>query len=250
MINTRRPDVLLDRNEDHLKYYTMLFLAFLQGYFKQQDPGKFRWSPDLESTEVAIVDQANDLTDKYLPRIVTVRGPSIPLPMVFNDEGEPYNPATGAVKRTVLIQSSITFHCIARTGLEAQALAYQVYKAIHGYYKTLQQFGMHKVFRNLQISPETPANAVFSPEVISEGRLIMVTCNFIYRNTTLTTPSNAPAARNLLLHMKTVMTVPGTKNETEVDERVNVFADHPGIAFTQPQSNEELQDPEFRNLPR
>ena len=102
MILTRNSDIKLDRNRDHLKYYTMLFIAFLQGYFKQNDQGQFRWSDDLEQTEIVICDQDADLTDKYLPRIVTVRGPSSPLPMWFGDEGEPYTNATGAKKRTIL----------------------------------------------------------------------------------------------------------------------------------------------------
>ena len=247
MILTRNSDIKLDRNRDHLKYYTMLFIAFLQGYFKQNDQGQFRWSDDLEQTEIVICDQDADLTDKYLPRIVTVRGPSSPLPMWFGDEGEPYNNATGAKKRTILIQSSITFHCIAVTGLEAQQLAYRVYRAIHEYYMTLQRFGIHKVIRSMQISPETPANAVFSPEVISEGRLIMVTVPFIYRNTIVSTPSNFAAARELSLHMQISMTTPGTKNEAAIKEEVPIIASHPGVPFNQPNVNLGLQDPEFRN---
>lgn len=242
MIQTRRADIKLDRNKDHLKYYTMLFIAFLQGYFKLRDQGDYRWSPDLDKTEVVIADQDNGLPDSPIPRVITVRGPSVPLPMVFNDEGEPYNHATGARKRTILIQSSITFHCIARTGLETQQLAYQVYGAIHQYYLTLQQFGIHKVFRNIQISPETPANSVFPPEVISEGRLIMVTCGFIYRNTIVSTPSTLAAAKDLKVHMGLAMTGLG--------QDLDIQPDHPGVPFTQPNSNVGLQDPEFRNIPR
>ena len=46
--------------------------------------------------------------------------------MTFNDMGDQYNAATGAIKRVLLVQSSITFHCIAKTGPEAQNIAYQV----------------------------------------------------------------------------------------------------------------------------
>jgi len=250
MINLRHKDVKLDRNQDHLKYYTLLFVVFLQNYFKLSDVGKFKWSPDIDKTEVLIADQDNGLPDSPLPRVITVRGPSIPLPMTFNDEAEPYNPFIGAKKRTRLIQTSITFHCIARTGLETQELAFKVHRAIDDYYMTLQQFGIHKVFRNAQMSSETPANAVFSPEVISEGRLIMVTYSFIYRNTTVSTPSNAPAAKMFTTNLKTAITDSLSGVESIENEVKDGSPDKPGVPFKQPNINNNVQEPEFSNVPR
>lgn len=238
MINIRTPDIKLDRNRDHLKYYTMLFIAFLQGYFKENEPGKFKWSEDLEKTELVIVDQDNNLTDKYLPRIVTVRGPSMPLVMNFNDFADQYDAATGRTKRSILIQSSITFHCIAKTGPEAQELAYQVYLAINAYYITIQKWGVHKVFRNINISPETPSGAVFNPEVYPEGRLIMCTVQFIYRNTFYNTSTALPAAKNIDLFINSALGVQDLKK---------VMPDKIGVEFKEPEVSNRIQDPQFQN---
>jgi hypothetical protein len=241
VIHVRTPDLLLDKHEDHLKYYTMLFIAFLQGYFKENKQGKFRWSPDLNQTEIVICDQDNLLTDAYIPRIITVRGPSVPAPMTFNDMGDQYNAATGAIKRVLLVQSSITFHCISKTGPEAQNIAYQVMKAINAYYLTLQKWGIHKVMRNVQLSPETPAGAVFNPEIFPEGRLVMATTQFWYLLTLRMTPAESPAAKSLDLFIDASM------GEGLAQELKNVIADPAGVAFIQPDIKSTVQDPKYTN---
>ncbi len=240
MIQTRTSDLKLDRNKDHLKYYTMLFIAFLQGIFKENEEGQFKWSPDLEKTEILISDQDTILPDKYLPRIVTVRGPSAPLILYFNDENE-RNHQTGTEKRTQIIQSSITFHCIAKTGIEAQQLADNIYRSINIYYKTLQQWGLHKIMRNPQISPETPANSVFSPEVISEGRLVMITYTFFYRWTYTNTRSDLPAATSLKFYLNSAL------GNGELKDVKVANPQHPGVSFNQPEASQPLQDPTFIN---
>lgn len=241
MIHVRTPDLVLDKHEDHLKYYTMLFITFLQGYFKQNKQGKFRWSSDLNQTEIVICDQDNLLTDTQIPRIITVRGPSVPAPMTFNDIGDQYDAATGAIKRVLLIQSSITFHCIAKTGPEAQNIAYQVMKGINAYYMTLQKWGIHKVMRNIQVSPETPAGAVFNPEIFPEGRLVMATVQFWYLLTMRMTPAEAPAAKSLNLYINSAM---GNSIDQELK---NIIADPAGVSFTQPDVKSTVQDPKYTN---
>lgn len=218
----------------------MLFIAFLQGIFKENEQGQFKWSEDLEKTEILISDQDTILSDKYMPRVVTVRGPSMPMILYFNDENEK-NHQTGTEKRTQILQSSITFHCIAKTGIEAQQIADNIYRAINTYYKTLQQWGLHKIMRNPQISPETPANSVFSPEVISEGRLVMITYTFFYRWTYTTTRSDLPAATALKFFLNSAM------GNRELKDLKDASPKHPGVSFDQPEISQPLQDPAFKN---
>lgn len=197
MITTRTPSLYIDKNKDHLKYFTVLFIAFLQGAFKERDPGDFKWSQDADKTEIFICDQSNMVTDRYLPKIVTVRGPTVPMPMFFHDVAEE-NPFSRAVKRTKLLESSITFHCIAKFGIETQYIAQQVQEYLDSHYLLLHRAGLHKLDRVLNISPETPAQSVFAPETtISEAVLIAITARFWYRHTTVTTPSDLPAAREI-----------------------------------------------------
>ena len=205
MINTRTPKLYLDKNEDHLEYFTVLFISFLQGAFKGREPGNLRWCEDTDKTEILICDQSNMVTDRYLPKIVTVRGPTVPMPMFFGDVVDE-NPFSRAVRRSLLMESSITFHCIAKFGIETQYLAQQVQQYLHAHYLVLHRRGLHKLDRVLNISPETPAGQVFNPETtISEAVLIAVTCRFWYRHTIIATPSDNPAAREIENYIGTSM---------------------------------------------
>ncbi len=185
----------LKRDADPLLYYTKLFLVFLQGIFKNRDEGDFKWVDDIGKTEILLADQANNYTDTNQPRIITARGPVSFMPMYMDDM---ITRGTDMVKkRTILVQTSMAFNCIAKFGLEAQKIAFIVAHALSDYYLLLQQNGIHKVIRSISVSPETPSGAVFSPEVVPEGVLVQVSIPFIIRWTTLSGPTDKAAAREL-----------------------------------------------------
>lgn len=242
MFSPKTPPLHLDKNKDHLKYFTVLFIAFLQGAFKGRDPGDFKWCEDTDKTELVICDQSNMLTDKYVPRIVTVRGSTTPLPMFlkdFNDEDR----SIGSIKRSLLMESSITFHCIAKIGIETQYIAQQVQEYLHAHYLLLHRKGLHKLDRTLNISPETPANAVFSPEVLPEGVLIAVTARFWYRHTIITTPSNLPAAREIEHHIFAAI-----NGVDELKSKSNILSAHPGVDSKNPEIKIDIQSPPVEKI--
>lgn len=190
----------LERHTDPLFYYTKLFIVFLQGIFKNRDEGDFKFNEDANTTEILIADQANGFTDTNQPRIITARGPVSMLPLYMNDMVTRDN--LQIKKRTILVQTSMTFNVIAKFGLEAQKIAWIVAHALSDYYLTLQQFGIHKVFRSITVSPETPSGAVFSPEVVPEGVLIQVTVPYVIRWTITQSPTDKFAARELNTYIK------------------------------------------------
>jgi hypothetical protein len=231
----------LDKNKDHLQYFTVLFISFLRGCFSGRVQGDFRWCEDMDKTELVIADQNNMITDKYLPRIITVRGQTTPLPIMIKDFCEE-NVATRAEKRSKLMDSSITFHCIAKLGIEAQYIAQQVQEYIDAYYRVLHNMGIHKINRTLSISPETPANAVFNPEVVPEGTLIMVTCQFWYRHTFTVTPSNLPAAREVENYVTAAI---GNKEQSTLS---TIRPSHMGVSSENPDTKLDLQKPLVEKL--
>ena len=241
MFNPQYAPRYVDRNRDHLQYFTVLFISFLQGCFSGREQGDFRWCGDLDKTEIVIADQNNMITDKYLPRIITVRGQTTPLPIFIKDFCEE-DPATRAEKRSKLMDSSITFHCIAKLGIEAQYVAQQVQEYIDAYYKILHRKGIHKTNRTLSISPETPANAVFNPEVVPEGVLIMVTCQFWYRHTFTVTPSDLPAAREVENYITASI---GGKEQSTVS---TIRPSHIGVDSKNPDTKLDIQTPPLIKL--
>lgn len=196
MIPIRKAPLKLDRFRDPYKYFNVVFISFLQEIFKNQDEGNFKFSEDVTKTEIIIADQMNLLREE-IPRIIAARGEDYLMPLSLDDFVERQD-QTGARKRSLLVQSSITFNCLARVGLEAKELAWLVTFYLNAYNTTLNKFGIHKILRNnIRISPETPANAVINPETKYECTLVCVTVPFIYRNTFIMTPSDFPVARDL-----------------------------------------------------
>ena len=241
MFNPQYAPRYLDKNKDHLQYFTVLFISFLRGCFSGREQGNIRWCEDMDKTEIVIADQNNMVTDKYLPRIITVRGQTMPLPIMMKDFCEE-DPATRAQKRSKLMDTSITFHCIAKLGIEAQYLAQQVQEYIDAYYLVLQKKGIHKINRTMNISPETPANAVFNPEVVPEGVLIMVSCQFWYRHTFTVTPSNLPAAREVENYVSA--SIGGQQKST----LSTVRPEHMGVSSTNPDTKLDIQKPPVERL--
>jgi hypothetical protein len=200
MIRAKTAPYTKERYEDPLKYFTSVFLSFLQEVCKNNEVGNYKYSDDLDKTEIIIADQANMLREE-LPRIISARGPVNVMPLSVDDFIEEED-GTSIVKSSHFIQTSLSFNCLAKLGLEAQKIAWLVATVINDYHRLLNTFGIHKILRNsISISPETPATAVTSPETKYECSLIIVTVPFIFRHTFIKTPVNAPAAYDIKLKM-------------------------------------------------
>ena len=185
----------IPRERDPLFYFTLLFLSFIQGLFKQRPEGEYKYSEDENITEIIIADQVT-AAKETVPRIITARGPASYITL-FCDDMVKRSLKKDERKRTSLISIPMTINCIAKLGIEAQELAFFIAHNIWSHRVLLQQHGIHKIDRNFSISPETPTDAIFAPSVVPEGIMVSLIVPFIVRWTVTTVPNNAPKLREI-----------------------------------------------------
>lgn len=187
------PDI--KRESDPLFYFTLLFLSFIQGLFKLRPSGSYKFSEDEQLTEIIIADQVT-AAKETVPRIITARGPAQFMTM-FCDDMTRRSMKTDERKRTSLLSIPMTINCIAKSANEAQELAFFVAHNIWTHRILLQQHGIHKIDRNITLSPETPTDAIFAPAVVPEGIMVSVVVPFIVRWTVITYPNDSPKTRQI-----------------------------------------------------
>lgn len=195
-----------ERVRDPLYYYTLLFLAFIQGLFKNRSEGSFKYSEDEELTEIVIADQITN-TKETVPRIITARGPAQIIPIALDDMVTKKS-RIDERKRTVLISIPMTFNCIAKIGVEAQEITFFLAHNIWAHRVLLQKWGIHRIDKNFSMSPETPTGAVFAPEVVPEGVMLSLVVPFIIRWTSTMVPNNHPKLREIDSYIRTKIGTP------------------------------------------
>lgn len=200
----------LERWRDPLYYFTLLWLSFLQGLFKERDEGSYKWSDDDELTEIVIADQITNVKET-VPRIITARGPA-QFVTLFCDDMVRRSLKKNERKRTALISMPMTFNIIAKIGVEAQELAFFTAHNIWAHRVLLQQHGIHKIDRNFSMSPETPTGAIFAPEVVPEGVMVSLIVPFFVRWTVTTAPNDAPKLHELDTFIRNRFQPPNLEN--------------------------------------
>jgi hypothetical protein len=208
-----------ERWRDPLYYFTLLFLAFLQGIFKNREEGSYKWSEDEELTEIVIADQITNFKET-VPRVITARGP-IQFIQLFCDDMVTRKLTKNERKRTSLISIPMTINVIAKIGIETQELAFFIAHNIWAHRILLQQHGIHKIDRNFSISPETPTGAVFAPEVVPEGVMISIIVPFIVRWTSTMVPNDAPMLHSIDSFLRTRLGPSIDKPEKDLIDKIN-----------------------------
>jgi hypothetical protein len=193
--------------EEPLLHFTKVYLTFLQGLFKQFPSGSYRWSESDADTEIMITDQGPVPRDRIeqRPAIVTMRGPAQFANMTL-DQLKGVDWRTGAREHTDLISCTMTLNCIAKSGVEAQRIAWIVMRHIRIFKRLLQQQGhMHKIGDELQIGPETPPGSLVAPEPDAEMVNVSVFSPFFFQWNEKVTLVDAPPVEELQMHMQAAL---------------------------------------------
>lgn len=191
--------------EDPYLYFTKVYLSYLQGLFRQFTAGSYKWSPDDNTTEIMITDQAPVPRDRIeeRPALVTMRGPA-QFAGISLDQLQSVDRRTGTRQHTDLIACTMTVNCIAKVGLEAQRIAWIVQRhlGIANGKRILQSFGIHKIADNISASGETPPGSLVAPEPTPEMVNVVVTSPFFFQWTERVTPLDAPVFEAAELFMR------------------------------------------------
>ena len=169
---TDKPPVYKEDREinplfDPLYYATRVLVGFTQGLFKQLPKGQYHWSPSFEETEIVITDQI-PITIESLssrPAIITMQGQASFLNSTMRSL-EQVNIHTGNHVFRDLIQGSVTFNCVSRSGVEASRLAWFLSSQIKALRVFLQRQGpFARIGHDVILMGEQPAGLLVSDPV-------------------------------------------------------------------------------------
>jgi len=190
--------------DDRLYLATRAWILFLQGIFKSRPSGSHHWRENPDETEILIYSHnATDLPSNNLrPVITALRGSAVSsglsrdgvISQDFAGENRVYSD---------IINSSMTFNCIAREGVEAQSLAYAILSMVPVFKKSLQRLGkMHWIGNNIQVTPETRHGAVYPGSSFPEWRIVQVLIPFRVVETISATVGFHNMLQAVTLHME------------------------------------------------
>ena len=166
--------------EDRLLQATRAWLMFTQGLFKSRPAGYHRWSPNMDDTEIIITDQqpAQMENTNKRPIISTARGPAT---FSGTSMSQTVQPSFHSPKRVIsdMLGCSITISVIAREGLEAQGLAYLLFRMIPIFKPSIMRLGrLHAIGNNITLTQETQMGQIVPGSSTPEWKMVQLIIPF------------------------------------------------------------------------
>jgi hypothetical protein len=203
-LNPDAPNVSFKLPEDRLYIATRAWLLWLQGLFKTRPPGEYRWDPNDDETELIITDQlpnAAERTNKR-PIISTSRGHAGFMSTSTSQQMIPSFSSPSTVYSD-LIACSVTINVIAREGLEAQKLAYLIFRLIPVFRESILRLGrMHAISNNISLTQESMPGQMIPGSSAPEWRMVQLVVPFFIQDTIRVDEKDFyPLVRAVNLHM-------------------------------------------------
>jgi len=160
--------------EDRLYIATRAFCLWLQTIMATRPIGNFRWSPNIDDTEIVITENEPltlERTNKR-PQIIVYRTQASSAGIGV---GQYSRPAFGAEEATVtdLISFQIVIQFIAKNGLEAQDLAFTIMRLLPLFKASISRLGrLHKLDGNVNITAETPYTQIVQGSSATEWKQV------------------------------------------------------------------------------
>jgi hypothetical protein len=172
-------------------------LSFLQGLFEQAEVGYFRWSEDLEDSEILITDETPlnlDVVGKR-PAISVVRAP-VAWGQTSLDELRSIDFKTGGREHTDLLRGTLAINCCARVDHESEYLSWIVANHLWLLRRIfLKGTPIHEFGRGIQIGAPSPAGAIVAGDTEGEWINTSVSVPYFIQLTSRVTPLNQTVVR-------------------------------------------------------
>lgn len=184
-INRQGQEVAFYAPDDRLYFATRAWLLWLHGLFGTRPVGQYRWDSNTQETEIVISDQmpTNIEPTNKRPIITTTRGTASWSSLSINQIRDQNLIGTQRVFSD-LVACSMTLSVIAREGLEAQELAYMIFRMIPVFKPHLLRLGrMHSIGNNVQLTPETPHGALVPGSSVPEWKMVQMVVPFYIQDT-------------------------------------------------------------------
>lgn len=183
-------------------------LQFLQIVYSQRAKGSLHYDSDEELTEIKIADQFAfqlEATDTR-PAIIGVRGGLNWQHVGMNMGMQESSMRTDKKTMTGLIAGSVGFTCISRVGMEAEAIASDVFNLFKFFQPTLMKYGFFSV-KSMSIGPEQIIDAAAEPKLFAVS--VLIQCQI--QDRWILEPKSATELRRLVV--KTLTEVNGECEE-------------------------------------
>lgn len=184
-VNRQGQEVAYYTPDDRLVVATKAWLVWLQGLFASRPVGHYRWDRNITETEIVISDQmpTNIEPTNKRPIITTARGPASWASLSINQVRDRTLLGESRVYSD-LVTCSMTISVIAKEGLEAQGLAYMLFRMIPVFKPQLLRLGrMHSLGNNVQLTPETSHGALVPGSSVPEWKMVQLTIPMYIQDT-------------------------------------------------------------------
>lgn len=179
------PHVSFELPDDRLYIATRAWLIWLQGLFKTRPKGEYRWDKNIDETEVVITDQLPNVAERTnkRPIISTSRGQASYMGTSIN---QTMTPGWGTPNATYsdLLACSISINIVAREGLEAQKLAYLIFRMIPVFKESILRLGrMHAIGNNISLTQESVPGQIVPGSSTPEWKMVQLIVPFFVQDT-------------------------------------------------------------------
>lgn len=226
---TNKPDILPEFRSstplfDPLYHSTRVLLGFTQGLFKILPKGHYRWSPNMEETEIIITDQDAITAESvaHTPAILTIQGQASFMNVAMHSR-ETVNISTGNQVHRDVVTTSITFNCISRNGVEASRLAWFLASQIKALRVFLQRNGPFvRIGHDVIIGAEQPNKGLVN-DLVDGGAVNVVVSvpYFLPFNWEVREPAFIHDNTRVELHQQVLNVEDDTVSSFEIKNEVN-----------------------------
>jgi len=188
-----------------LQHVRVLFVSFVQGLFQEAPPGCYKWSSDIESTEIIITDENPIHVEKLgmRPAITFTRGP-VQFYSLGIDDMMNFDFRTEKKTKAVLVPGTMTINCCSRSDLECENIAWIVAEHIWLLRELFMKMGFFDLGRQPQIGSPSPAGSVVSGDQAVEWFVTAVAIPFQFPRLSSFTPLGNKVAENIELTLNQV----------------------------------------------
>lgn len=166
--------------DDRLYLATRAWILWLQGLFSQRPPNMYKWSENDTESEILIYDHNPTSTEQTNKRpFITTRRGVATLMGSSRDQTMTRDFSGDNVLYSDIMQTSMSFTCVAREGIEAQEIAYLVSRMIPVFKASIQKAGrIHWISNQIQVFPETSHGEIIQGSSHPEWRAVQVSVPF------------------------------------------------------------------------
>lgn len=177
---TKSPSTQFAMPDDRLYLATRAWIIWLQGLFSTRAPGYHRWSSNSEESEIVITNALPSSSEHRNNRpIISVSRGSAQFAGSSRDSTLSRNFSGDKQTLSDMIATSIMFSCVAKEGVEAQELAYTIFRMVPVFKASIMRLGrIHAIGHNLAVSPETKHGQLVPGSSSPEWRMVNVSAPF------------------------------------------------------------------------